>query len=413
MLKGRLLSLSKTRDSFLSSRGSAAIWLIAAICFAVVFLGIVTLLLWNKTSDGKPPTVPATISREVREPIKSFAVSNKRPEESEKPVQKPVAPSEDGFTEKPDPSAQEPLNADPSRIQDVTPDDPPGNGVLSQDLKKQAPSVLSENHKTPKAPPPPPTVKPPLVAENSKVTDKTLPSDVEKPSPASLPEVSVPTEKTPAPVSEKPVATKHESVGKAPKEMTVVVVVGNVRKGPSVKEKVLFTVARGDSLQVTDQKGNWYAVRLDDGRSGWAHRTLLHGPSGSLSKKAASSPKSGTKKFMINGIRTVVTDPNHAQIIFELNGYHPPEIMVIEGEVPRVVCDFFSARLAPGVKKNLSVKTGVVKRIRVGVHKGSKPKVRVVLDLNAGQNYAVEQFFFEKENYYALMVNSGEGTSKQ
>ena len=48
-----------------------------------------------------------------------------------------------------------------------------------------------------------------------------------------------------------------------------------------------------------------------------------------------------------------------------------------------------------------------MKRIRVGVHKGSKPKVRVVLDLNAGQNYAVEQFFFEKENYYALMVNSG------
>ena len=110
---------------------------------------------------------------------------------------------------------------------------------------------------------------------------------------------------------------------------------------------------------------------------------------------------------MINGIRTVVTDPNQAQIIFELSGYHPPEIMVIEGEVPRVVCDFFGGRLAPGVKKNLSVKTGVVKRIRVGVHKGSKPKVRVVLDLKAGQNYAVEQFFFEKENYYALMVNSG------
>ncbi len=81
--------------------------------------------------------------------------------------------------------------------------------------------------------------------------------------------------------------------------------------------------------------------------------------------------------------------------------------MVIEGEVPRVVCDFPAARLAPGVKQNLPVKTGVVKRIRVGVHKGQKPKVRVVLDLKDGQSYAVEQFFFEKENYYAIMVSNG------
>jgi len=377
MLKGHLFSRSKTQNPFFSSRGSVFIWLISAICFAVVFFAIIFLLLWGRTSDRKPPIVPAALNREVREPIKSFTVSKQGAEKSEKP----------------DPSVQKPLSADPSRIQDVSPDDPLGKGMLSQDLTEHAPPVLSENHKTPKVP-----TSPPLVAENSKLTDNTLPPDVEKPTPASIPQVSLPTEKS--------VRKKTESVEKESKEMTVMVAVGNIRKGPSVKQEVVFTVSRGDTLQVTDQKGNWYAVRLDNGQSGWAHRSLLHGPSVRPTKTATSSPKN-RKKSVINGIRTVVTDPNHAQIIFELSGYHPPEIMVIEGEVPRVVCDFFSARLAPGVKKNISVTTGVVKRIRVGVHKGSNPKVRVVLDLNAGQNYAVEQFFFEKENYYALMVNSG------
>jgi SH3-like domain-containing protein len=398
MLTGRLFSCSKAKESFLSSRGSVVIWLIAAISFAVVFLGILFLLLWGRTPARKPPTVPATVNQEVREPIKSLGVSKKGPEKSDKPVQKPSAPIEDRLSEKPESSAQKPLSADPSEIRDVSPDDPPGKGMLSQALEKPSSPVLSETRKTPKVPPSQPSVKPPLVAENPKPADNTLPSNVEKPTPASIPEVSLPTEKS--------VEVKTESVDKNAKEMTVVVVLGNVRKGPSVKEEVVFTVARGDTLQVTGQKGNWFAVRLDDGRSGWAHRTLLNGPSVPLSKTAPSRPKSG-KKCVINGIRTVVTDPNHAQVIFELSGYHPPEIMVIEGETPRVVCDFFSARVAPGVKKNISVKTGVVKRIRVGVHKGSKPKVRVVLDLNTGQNYAVEQFFFEKENYYALMVNSG------
>ena len=396
MLTGRLFSWSKAREFFFRNRGSVAIWLIAVICFGVVFLGIIFLLLWGRAPARKPPTVPATVNQEVREPIKSLGVSKKGPEKSEKPVQKPSAPIEDRLSEKPELSVQKPLSADPFGIQDVSPDDPPGKGMLSQDLEKPSPLVLSETRKTPKAPPSPPS--PPSVSENAKLADNTLPSNVEKPTPASIPEVSLPTEKS--------VGVKTESVDKNAKEMTVVVVKGNIRKGPSVKEKVVFTVSRGDTLQVTGQKGNWYAVRLDNGQSGWAYRSLLHGPSVPPPKTATSRPKSRNKS-VINGIRTVVTDPNHAQIIFELSGYHPPEIMVIEGETPRVVCDFFSARLAPGVKKNLSVKTGVVKRIRVGVHKGSKPKVRVVLDLNDGQNYSVEQFFFEKENYYALMVNSG------
>jgi hypothetical protein len=405
MMTGRFFSWNNVTDFFYNRRGSATIWLIAAICFVTVFLGIVFLLSGNKMPDRKPPTVPAKSEAGIREPIKSYAVSNKVPVGVEKPDQKPDVVLEKKLPEKPDHQAQGTLNADPSSIQDVLPEDPPGKGVLAQDLNKQEPSVSPEVRKTPEPPSSLPPVKPPLPAENSKLAHKQLDTSEEKPTPASPPEVSASSEKTPAPPTESPADMKSGSAEEDVKELTVMVVAGNVREGPSVKEAVIFRIARGDKLQMTDQKGNWYAVHSGDGQSGWAHRTLFNTSSPPPSKTAFARPKSG-KKGVIQGIRTVVTDPNHAQIIFELNGYYPPEIMVMEGESPRIVCDFFSVRLAPGVKKNFPVKTGVIKRVRIGIHKGSKPKVRVVLDLNAGQNYAVEQFFFEKENYYALMVNS-------
>ncbi|HKI48130.1 MAG TPA: SH3 domain-containing protein [Desulfobacteria bacterium] len=341
---------------------------------------------------------------EVREPIKPYKASNEVPLAAEKPGLKSDVLSDKGLAEKSDPLLEKPLNDDPSRIQDVRPEDPAGKGILSEELNKQEPDVSEQLTKPSEDISSAPAVKPPLVAENSEPGPKESQPEESIPKSVSPPEVSTLLEKTSAPSPEKTAEAAPPSKEKNLKELVVTVVQGNVRKGPSVKEKVLFRIARGDKLQETGQKGNWYEIRLNDGRSGWAHRTLFNAPT-TPPLKATPGIVKNEKKGVIKGIRTVVTDPNRAQIIFELNGYFPPEIMVIEGEVPRVVCDFFSVGVARGVKKNVQVNNGVVKRIRVGVHKGAKPKTRVVLDLSAGQNYAVEQFFFEKENYYALMVN--------
>ena len=130
MMTGRLFSWNNVTDFFHNRRGSASIWLIAAICFVVVFLGIVFLLSENDMTDWKPPAVPVKSEAEIREPIKSYAVSNKAPVEIENPDQKPGVMLEKELPEKPDQQIQEPLNADPSRIQDVLPEDPPGKGIL-------------------------------------------------------------------------------------------------------------------------------------------------------------------------------------------------------------------------------------------------------------------------------------------
>jgi hypothetical protein len=412
MMTGRLFSWNNVTTNFPNRRGSASVWLIASVCFVIVFVGIVFFLLKEQRSERKTPLVPAATSKlEVREPIKPYTASNEAPPAAEKPGSKSDVPSDKGLPEEPDQLLEKPLNDDPARIEDVRPEDPAGKGILSQELNKQEPDVSEQPLKPSEGISPTPAVTPPLVAENVESVPKEPQPKEEIPKSVSPPEVSAPLEKTSTPPNEKTADVappskekKLKAKEKNLKELVVTVVQGNVRKGPSVKEKVIFRIARGDKLQVKGQKGNWYEIRLNDGRSGWAHRTLFNAPTTLPSKAKPEIPKN-VKKGVIRGIRTVVTDPNRAQIIFELNGYFPPEIMVIEGEVPRVVCDFFSVGLARGVKKNVQVNNGVVKRIRVGVHKGAKPKTRVVLDLSSGQNYAVEQFFFEKEKYYALMVN--------
>ena len=56
---------------------------------------------------------------------------------------------------------------------------------------------------------------------------------------------------------------------------TVKVILGNIRKGPSKKYKIIATVKRGDKVTIIRRKNKWYFVRLAHGRLGWCHRSLL------------------------------------------------------------------------------------------------------------------------------------------
>ncbi|MCG6880203.1 MAG: SH3 domain-containing protein [Deltaproteobacteria bacterium] len=411
MMTGHPFSRNNIESFFHDRRGSATIWLIGAVCFVIVFLGVAFLLLKDSNPDRKPATIPAVSKREVREPIKPYTPSDKAPVEVAKVEEKAETPPENEQLERPDQPAREalePLKTDPSKLPDAFADDASGEGILAPDLNEQAPVVAAGAEKTDEVSSLPSTAeKPPAIPEKEDLIETKLQPEDEK-SVSNLPsEPSASVETKPTLPPEPPSPAEPQTDEKDLKELTVTVVKGNVRRGPSVKDEILFRVARGDKLQVIDQKGDWYAVLMDDDRSGWAHRSLFKMSSPTPEKKASAIPASDGKG-VIQRIRTVVTDPKHAQIIFELNGYYPPEIMVIEGEAPRIVCDFFAVRLARGVKKTFPVTTDVVKWIRVGVHKDPKPKVRVVLDLNPGHNYEVEQFFFEKENYYALKINSAE-----
>jgi len=111
----------------------------------------------------------------------------------------------------------------------------------------------------------------------------------------------------------------------------------------------------------------------------------------------------------IKGIRTEVTPEGKEKVIFLLGDFSPPKFFAFEGDRPRLVCDFFDTRLAGGIDHRIKVDGSLIRQIRIALHKGSRPKVRVVLDLVPKQNYDVEQIFFKDENIYTIIVNPAKG----
>ena len=185
------------------------------------------------------------------------------------------------------------------------------------------------------------------------------------------------------------------------KRLFVKVQVGNVRDEPSITSRVKFRLEMGAPVTVTGKRGGWVAVKLDDDRFGWVYHTLL---AGSIVPQKATAKASGK----IKAIRQEVAAKDVAKVIFELNGPFSPQTMIFEGEKPRVVCDFLDVGLASDIGASIEVNSGIIERIRTGIHKRPKFKVRVVLDLVPERNYEVDQFFFEKENYYVLVVKARE-----
>lgn len=93
-------------------------------------------------------------------------------------------------------------------------------------------------------------------------------------------------------------------------------------------------------------------------------------------------------------------------VVFKLNGFYPPTVFGIEGERPRVVCDFSDVRLKKSVKSLIETNGDFVRLIRVGIHDLPDNKVRAVMDLNPAYNYFIEQIFYKKDNIYTIEIQS-------
>jgi len=92
------------------------------------------------------------------------------------------------------------------------------------------------------------------------------------------------------------------------------------------------------------------------------------------------------------------------KVFFLVNGFYPPRRLVLEGDRPRIACDFYGTRLGKGIGRCIKVNGSLIQQIRTAVHRGKNPKVRVVLDLVPGKNYEVDQIFYKKDNLYVIIV---------
>ncbi len=175
--------------------------------------------------------------------------------------------------------------------------------------------------------------------------------------------------------------------------------VGRVRSQPSLSSSIAFLLKKGAVVTVRERADAWLRIDAGDNRLGWARQDLFEKTGG----LAGAATGREVKRITVESER-----PDEERIIVALNGKHLPKTFSLAGENPRLVSDFFDARLASGVARNLPVNGAYIRRIRVGIHHGETPRVRVVADLSPGRDYDVKQFFFDESATFVLVLKSEE-----
>jgi len=182
-------------------------------------------------------------------------------------------------------------------------------------------------------------------------------------------------------------------------QYAVDVATGRVRKEPNLQADIVFRLRQGARVQVKGLQQDWFLIEDVNGRSGWAHQKLFV-------PAPASLPDPATSQILIKAVRHLSVSTQTEKVLFELSGFHPPQTFTINGDRPRLVCDFKKARLGPGVKPQVSVNGTLIKDIRIARHQGHPSKVRIVLDLVPDRAYEVEQIFYQQESQFILTLNS-------
>ncbi|RTZ98810.1 MAG: hypothetical protein DSY90_03075 [Deltaproteobacteria bacterium] len=171
---------------------------------------------------------------------------------------------------------------------------------------------------------------------------------------------------------------------------------GRVRKAPSMDADILFYLKKGDKVSVIDTRDGWYRIDTADGQRGWANGMLfsIDAP-GHLDK---------ADKNLIRAVLVESPEPNRQTVHIVLSDYHLPNTMILKGDRPRVVCDFYGLHISPGMKKRVEYETGLVRAVRTGIHAGEKPKIRIVVDLVPGRDYIIEKSFILEENVFLVDI---------
>ena len=107
---------------------------------------------------------------------------------------------------------------------------------------------------------------------------------------------------------------------------------------------------------------------------------------------------------LLEDITFETASEDEERITFKLNGVYIPKIFAMKGERPRVVFDFPDIRPARLLNNNINTNGKFVKRIRMGIHSGPKPKTRVVFDLQTDKEVEFKHDFDTKKNALIISV---------
>jgi hypothetical protein len=103
----------------------------------------------------------------------------------------------------------------------------------------------------------------------------------------------------------------------------------------------------------------------------------------------------------IKTIHRILFILDEERVVFTLNDRFPPEISSVQGEKPKILCDFSGIHPQNAVAEYIKGQGKFIRHIAVQY---SGVRTRVVVELFPEYHYDIHQVFVDKYFQYALMV---------
>jgi uncharacterized protein YgiM (DUF1202 family) len=105
--------------------------------------------------------------------------------------------------------------------------------------------------------------------------------------------------------------------GSVENQLTCNVAMGNVRSGPSINDRIINNISRGQSVRVKGHSGKWFLIVSEDDITGWAHESLFF--SGADSTVSDKSKNLGKKNKASSVSESVSKESDKVKIVDKKN----------------------------------------------------------------------------------------------
>lgn len=92
-------------------------------------------------------------------------------------------------------------------------------------------------------------------------------------------------------------------------------------------------------------------------------------------------------------------------VFVHLDRFQTPKMFSLDGENPRVVCDFKDLQIIPGLASKHEFPGRFIRAVRLALHHAPSPRLRIVFDLVPGIPIDVSPYFFQEESIFALTLS--------
>ncbi|MDY6953860.1 MAG: PQQ-binding-like beta-propeller repeat protein [Thermodesulfobacteriota bacterium] len=146
-------------------------------------------------------------------------------------------------------------------------------------------------------------------------------------------------------------------------------------------------IGRDNTIYVGSSDGKLYAIKgVEEPRA---------------RPKDDSQPATEDAFKEIRDIRFEAEEDGEERVVFLLNSVFSPKVLTIDGERPRVICDFAGAHLAGNISREIAVVGARIQYIRTSFYGPDYEGVKVFLEVNREAAGMLKGPFFDEEHVFS------------